>query len=171
MSTHIEDLNHPKKKKFVFSNISNDLLSKKFSYSEKACYNKWRSLLRSYKSTKDKIKTTGQGATRFLFFSQIDELLGDKPSNSSGNTLESNTNIPGTSTSTVADTETETETGCDTNNSQTQSNLKKRKRKSKQDIREEAKQRRHDERMRMEKRKLEVEERKCVLIEKFIEKI
>lgn len=167
MSTHIEELNHPKKKKNVFSNISNDLLSKKFCYTEKACYNKWRSLLRSYKTTKDKMKSTGQGVTRFLFFNQIDELVGDKPSNSSGNTLESST-IANTTVSTDADTETDTqiETECNSQNNQ-----KKRKRKNKQDIREEAKQKRHEERMRMEERKVGVEERKCALIERFIEKI
>lgn len=64
-------------------------MSKKLIYSEKSCYNKWRSLLRSYKATKDKKRATGQGATRFMFYDQMEEILSDKPSHSFGHTIES----------------------------------------------------------------------------------
>lgn len=116
------------------------------------------------------MKATGQGATRFLFFTQIDELIGDKPSNSSGNTLESSCDTPSTSKPT-SNIEPETETEWDGNDSQNNIENRKRKWKTKRDIREAAKQTRHEDRMEMEKKKVEVEERKCRLIEKLIEKI
>lgn len=89
MAVHMEDLNHAKKRKFVFVNISNDLLSNKFSKSALSCQNKWKNLLRSYKAAKDQKVKTGRGASRFHFYEQIDELLGEKPTNKCLHALES----------------------------------------------------------------------------------
>lgn len=178
MAVHYEDLNHPKKKKFVFSNLSNDLQSKKFNYNEKACYNKWRSLIRSYKTTKDKRNRTGQGASRFAFYEQMDEILGDKPSNASGHTLESfddtsvNNEILDVSVRENIQEEFEdSASSVSTEVKSTVGNERKRKRKNTSQLSEEAKQRRHEDRMEMEKQRLLIEERKCALFKQFLDKL
>jgi hypothetical protein len=45
-------------------------------------------LLRTYKATKDNKKKTGRGRTRFLFYEQLDLLLGDTPTNSSPQSID-----------------------------------------------------------------------------------
>jgi hypothetical protein len=89
MGSHMDELNHPKKRRFVFNNISNDLLSSGFSISGSICQNKWKNLLRSYKVAKDTKNRTGRGPSRFHFFDKMDDLLGEKPSNKCSHSLES----------------------------------------------------------------------------------
>jgi hypothetical protein len=85
----MEDLNHARKRRYVFENVSNDLLSNGFTVSSYACQSKWKNLLRSYKSCKDHKNKTGRGPSRFLFSEKMDDLLGEKPSNKCEHTLES----------------------------------------------------------------------------------
>uniref|UniRef100_A0A1Y1K6X1 Myb/SANT-like DNA-binding domain-containing protein n=1 Tax=Photinus pyralis TaxID=7054 RepID=A0A1Y1K6X1_PHOPY len=98
MEVHIEDENHPKKRKFIFENVANDLISNGFQVNATVCHNKWKNLMRSYKTAKDNMLKTGRGPTRFLFFSEMDGVLGEKPSSSATHTLESNNlqNLPDT---------------------------------------------------------------------------
>lgn len=65
METHTEDLHHPKKKKYVFENVSNDLLSSGVQVTSQQCQIKWKSLVRSYKICKDNKTKTGRGPTKF----------------------------------------------------------------------------------------------------------
>jgi hypothetical protein len=45
-------------------------------------------LQRTYKSTKNLKKKTGRGPTRFVYFDRLDELLSEKPNNSSPNSID-----------------------------------------------------------------------------------
>ncbi|XP_018576862.1 uncharacterized protein LOC108915337 [Anoplophora glabripennis] len=89
METNIENMSHPKKRKHVFENVCNDLLSKGFSFTYEQCAQKWKSLERSYKNAKDNKTKTGRSPSRFYFYDQMDNILGNKPTNSSEHTLES----------------------------------------------------------------------------------
>ncbi|XP_023312615.1 uncharacterized protein LOC108912509 [Anoplophora glabripennis] len=93
MGTHINDLNHPKKRKYDFDHIVNDLLSNGYKVDAQMVQNKWRSLVRSYNKAKDNKNRTGCGPTRILFYDIIDEILGDKPSNNCTHSLNSIENI------------------------------------------------------------------------------
>ncbi|CAL1681135.1 unnamed protein product [Lasius platythorax] len=89
---HEEEKSHPKQRKHMWDNIANDMISHGHDVNKKLCYTKWTNLLRSYKSAKDQIhgnKKTGQAPSKFIFYDVIDELLGEKPSNSSSQTLSS----------------------------------------------------------------------------------
>lgn len=89
METHVEHLSHPVKRKHVFENVSNDLLSLGYSIDATTCNTKWKTLVRSYKNTKDNNTKTGQSSSRLLFFEKMDEILGNKPSISCLHTLAS----------------------------------------------------------------------------------
>lgn len=81
MATHIGDLHNVKKRKHVYTNVSNDLESENYSFDEAACQNKWKGLVRSYQKCKDMKTRTGQGASRFLYFDDLEDILGSKPTN------------------------------------------------------------------------------------------
>lgn len=83
VGAHIDDYNHPKKRKGVFEHVANDLISLRYNVNAAMVYNKWNSLLRSYKKVKDNMKQTGRGASRVLFYTNMEEFLGSRPSNSS----------------------------------------------------------------------------------------
>ncbi|KAI4455658.1 myb/sant-like dna-binding domain [Holotrichia oblita] len=89
METHLEHRSHPVKRKHVFENVSNDLLSLGYSIDATTCNTKWKTLVRSYKNTKDNNTKTGRSSSRFLFFEKMDEILGNKPSISCLHTLAS----------------------------------------------------------------------------------
>ncbi|KAK9701659.1 Myb/SANT-like DNA-binding domain [Popillia japonica] len=82
-----QHLSHPVKRKHVFENVSNDLLSLGCSIDATTCNTKWKTLVRSYKNTKDNNTKTGQSSSRLLFFEKMDEILGNKPSISCLHTL------------------------------------------------------------------------------------
>lgn len=48
MESHIKNLSHPKKRKHVFENVAQELISQNFEYSAEQCLQKWKSLERSY---------------------------------------------------------------------------------------------------------------------------
>ncbi|KAK5649589.1 hypothetical protein RI129_000618 [Pyrocoelia pectoralis] len=54
------DLNHPKKRKQVFEHVANDLLSLQFEVTSVMVQNKWNSLLKSYRKSKDNQNRTGR---------------------------------------------------------------------------------------------------------------
>lgn len=81
MQTHLEDLKHPKKRKHVFDNVANDLISQGINVTGVQCQVKWKSLIRSYHSAKDNQKKTGRKPSRFQFFEEMDATLGNKSSN------------------------------------------------------------------------------------------
>lgn len=76
MQVHVEDLHHPKKRKHVYENCMNDLLSQGFIVTANQCQAKWKSLIRSYQSSKDNQSKTGRGPSRFQFFDEMDAILG-----------------------------------------------------------------------------------------------
>jgi len=43
------------------------------------CENKWKGMLRSYKSVKDHNKQTGRGRRTLPYFNDLDEMLGESP--------------------------------------------------------------------------------------------
>lgn len=89
MAVHMSDLNDPRKRKNVFENIANDLLSAGYTITATHAQNKWKSLTRSYKKAKDTKNRTGQGPARFLFFDKIEDILGHKPSNKCSHSVNS----------------------------------------------------------------------------------
>ncbi|KAI4465107.1 myb/sant-like dna-binding domain [Holotrichia oblita] len=74
METHLEHLSHP---------------VKRYSIDATTCNTKWKTLVRSYKNTKDNNTKTGRSSSRFLFFEKMDEILANKPSISCLHTLAS----------------------------------------------------------------------------------
>lgn len=82
MSSHIDDFNHPKKRKQVFENVANDLVSLRHEVNAVMVQNKWNSLLKSYRKAKYNKTRSGRSPSRFNFFEQMDELLGSNPTNS-----------------------------------------------------------------------------------------
>ncbi|KAK5637773.1 hypothetical protein RI129_011134 [Pyrocoelia pectoralis] len=50
-----------------------------YSYSWDQCQNKWKSLMRTYKSMKDHNNKTGRNRKHWVFFDPIDELMNDNP--------------------------------------------------------------------------------------------
>lgn len=53
-----------------------------------SCKRKWANLVRTYKVVKDHKKKTGRESSRFMFFEQLDALLGDTPTNASPHTID-----------------------------------------------------------------------------------
>lgn len=88
MAVHFDDLSNVKKRKNVFENIANDMLSKGFSSNALLCKSKWKSLLRSYSAAVDNKNKTGRGPSRFQFFEEMDAILGTKPSQNCSHTLD-----------------------------------------------------------------------------------
>lgn len=96
MATFYRDFNDPRKRKHIFENVANDLISHGFAVDSKSVQNKWKGLLRSYTKAKDTKNRTGQGPSRFLFYEMLDDIVGNQPKNScthSLNVLETSENI------------------------------------------------------------------------------
>lgn len=85
----MRNLSHAKKRKYVYENISNDLLSQGISSNANLCQIKWKSLLRSYSQAKDIKNKTGRGPSRYHFLNKIDAIIGQKPSAKCTHTLDS----------------------------------------------------------------------------------
>lgn len=186
MESHYEDLAHPRKRKSVFINVMNDLISNGIAVDENMCQAKWKNLVRSYNASKDLKTRTGRGPSRFQFFSEMDELLGEKPTNKTKHSMESSSN------NTIEEVnvneinlqpdfeEINTNSGVQNNdvpdkNTNTGNKEKGKKRKRNpmntdalKEINAE-KSKRHLERMEIERKKIEVEERKCKLLERYLE--
>ncbi|KAI4468032.1 multifunctional protein ade2 [Holotrichia oblita] len=79
---HIEDMQHAQRKKHVWSIIAEQLASLGVNRSVEKCQRKWINLTRVYRSIKDSSKKTGRGRTSYKYFDLLDEILGNKPSNS-----------------------------------------------------------------------------------------
>lgn len=165
METHFEDLSHATKKKYVFSNVSNDILSLGHKYNAGECNTKWKTLVRSYKTIKDKKAKTGRAQTRFMFFELIDNILGDKPTNQCLHSLESS--------APQEESEEEKKETDEVVNIHSESKERKRKRTSENCIKLKEKEymkkeQRHRERMEVEQSKLETEKRKIALLEQLL---
>ncbi|KAF5287259.1 hypothetical protein FQR65_LT02132 [Abscondita terminalis] len=116
VEAHYEELNHPKKRKYVWENINNDLVSHGINVTTSTCTQKWKNLLRSYKQCIDNTKRTGRGPMRFHYFDQMNEFLGNKPNMSSSHTIDTiiRTSFTATSESnSVSITESESSNMCD----------------------------------------------------------
>lgn len=88
MQNHMDDLHHVKRKKHVFENVSNALLSNGYVATPDQCHVKWKSLLRSYKLCKENRNRTGKSPSKFNFFNQMDQILGEQPTNTCTRVLE-----------------------------------------------------------------------------------
>ncbi|CAH1110835.1 unnamed protein product [Psylliodes chrysocephalus] len=69
--------------------ITNDLNSSGFTKPVNAIQNKWKSPMRSYTKCKDNRNRTGQGPSRFLCYERIDDFVGDKPQNECSHSINS----------------------------------------------------------------------------------
>ncbi|XP_018577662.1 uncharacterized protein LOC108915975 [Anoplophora glabripennis] len=188
MAIHYKDLSNPRKRKHVFENIANDMISEGFTINSIAVQNKWKSLTRSYSKCKDTRVRTGQSPSRFLFFEDLDEILGKKPTNECTHSLNSTfdyQNKPSTSTadetsSTGNETdvqETDIERPRQPQNGNLQRPINKRKYSSlkSQYIEKKLKEyyeknQRHNERLAIEERKLEIENQKLELLREYLSK-
>ncbi|XP_034934283.1 uncharacterized protein [Chelonus insularis] len=81
---HAQEQYHPVLRNHFWENIVNDLVSHGHNVDKDLCANKWNNLLRTYKTCKDK---SGREPHKFAFWQEMDEVLGDKPTNSSSFTL------------------------------------------------------------------------------------
>lgn len=74
-----EEFNSTRRRRNVWENISNDLLGAEIVRSAKCCEVKWKNMVRTYRAVKEAHKKTGRGTKRFLFFNELDELIGNTP--------------------------------------------------------------------------------------------
>ncbi|GLV40089.1 hypothetical protein CBL_03763 [Carabus blaptoides fortunei] len=84
---HKNEFTQSRKRKMVWVKISTFLLGLQVMKLPKACEVKWKKLVRTYKNVKDNNNKTGRGVSRFTFYDQMDEILGDKPSTSCDHTF------------------------------------------------------------------------------------
>lgn len=138
--------------------MANDLLSAGYSVTSTICSNKWKNLIRSYRTSKDLKNKSGACSPRFHFFNMIDEILGTKPSNLGCTTLESSGLNMSPLTTDVIDLEE------DNNSNENQAPSRKKNRTGKEVL----KQKRHEEKMKLSKEKLELEKRKVQLLEAYL---
>lgn len=202
MAVHFDDLSNVKKRRNVFENIANDMLSKGFPTNATLCKAKWKSLVRSYSAAVDNKNRTGRGPSRFQFFEEIDAILGTKPSQKCSHTLDTSINGLETDISDnreniledqIKDDEpnTNSEEGHRKNGEKTPNpNIEapsnsqkckgetvknKRKRKNYEDyikekhIVQDRKDRRHQERIAIEREKLDIQKQKIALFKKYLE--
>ncbi|KAK4871595.1 hypothetical protein RN001_015719 [Aquatica leii] len=166
MSSHMDDLNHPKKRKQVFEHVANDLLSLQFEVTSVMVQNKWNSLLKSYRKVKDNQNRTGRGPSRFNFFELMDEVLGSKPTNSCSHSNNSST----PESSNQSSCSTPTPESSDQNFVKKAPKQQKLKRDYRDYKREELvnKQKRHEQKLALEREKIQLETRKLDLLEKYL---
>ncbi|XP_055044961.1 uncharacterized protein [Misgurnus anguillicaudatus] len=76
-----EDFQSPVLKKFeVWKKVAAHMLAKGYDFGAEACDNKFRQLKHRYKTIVDSKKKTGSGASSWVFFSPMEDLLADDPS-------------------------------------------------------------------------------------------
>lgn len=164
MGNHYADFNNPKKRKYIFEMACNDLISEGFTVSAAAVQNKWKGLVRSYNKAKDIKMRTGMGPSRFNFFDQLDEILGNKPKNHCSHSINSMVETPASEPENM---NPEPQTKCTEKNERTEEvpeGSKKRKKLSELHLKQnymdmkkkeyERRQKRHDENVAIEKEKL-----------------
>lgn len=160
IASYMDDFNNPKKRKHIFQNVSNDLISLNYSFTEAQCANKYKSLCRSYKAAKDNINKTGRAPSRFFFFTEMDELLGKKPSISCSHAIESSTSkIEG-------DMALSSKRSCTDDSENNEENVPPPKKRR---INEKIK--RYDKLVEIEYEKLNLEKRRIALLERIFEKL
>lgn len=191
MSTFYSDFNDPRKRKHIFENISNDLISAGYTVDSKMVQAKWKGLLRSYTKAKDNKNRTGQGPSRFLFYEIIDDIVGNLPKNScshSLNTLDTPETFNRENEEPLTECESE-ETNLEVefqNNEnksikeqqETRQENKKRKRLSENQIKKEyidlrreeyeKRQKRHEEKCLLERERNEIDRRKVEILEEYL---
>lgn len=179
MAVHMSDLNDPRKRKNVFENIANDLLSAGYTITATHAQNKWKSLTRSYKKAKDTKNRTGQGPSRFLFFDKIEDILGNKPSNKcshSVNSMDIENKQPETkqldkNIEILPGTSTDSELTENTENKKRKKSVEKIDKKHILELKKEEhkkKQIRHEELIALERERLAIERQKLHVIEQFL---
>jgi hypothetical protein len=153
---HKDELSHPKKRKFAWDNIANDVVSNGYTVNATICKNKWKNLLRTYKTAKDSKRRTGNAPSRFNFFNDIDDIIGKKPSNSCTHTLESGgaTNVMQQPSTSMVDNQT---------NDEPEVKAVEKKGPEKTN-----KNKRHEEKMQIAKERLELEKKKIELLQQYL---
>lgn len=77
-----DELKNPKKQRFFYKNILEDLVSMKVLNAPTTVahvQSKMNSLMQAYKSASDAEQRTGSGSSTFLYMSIMDDILGDRP--------------------------------------------------------------------------------------------
>ncbi|KAK4882438.1 hypothetical protein RN001_005757 [Aquatica leii] len=182
---HKDAFTNAKKRKHVWDIIAEQMAAHNYFRNPKKLEKKWTNLLRVYRSIKDNKgpNKSGRGALHYKYFDLIDEIMGDKPSNTAAprsviNAGVNNTVLPAeetASTSNDDDPQTDSDQTTTTTDTdaieQSQLDLPSKKRKINTPLRERLvhKQKRHEERMELEKKKLSLEEMKINLFEKYLE--
>ncbi|KAK4877206.1 hypothetical protein RN001_009712 [Aquatica leii] len=177
--------NTKKKRKQIWDIIAEQMAAHNYFRNPEKLERKWTNLLRVYRSIKDNKspKKSGRGALHYKYFDLIDEIMGDKPSNTAAprsviNAGVNNTVLPAeetASTSNDDDPPTDSDQTTITTDTdaieQSQLDLPSKKRKINTPLRERLvhKQKRHEERMELEKKKLSLEKMKINLFERYLE--
>lgn len=73
-----DEFQSAKRRTHVWENISEDLLCVDVRRSAKSCQVKWKNMVRTYKAVRGNFNRTGRGTSKFLFFNEMDDLMGDK---------------------------------------------------------------------------------------------
>ncbi|XP_031351374.1 uncharacterized protein LOC116176752 [Photinus pyralis] len=158
---HLEDFTHAKKKKFVWDIISEKMCAYDYKRTAAKIERKWINLVRVYRSIKDNKgpKKSGRGTQSYKYFQSLDDILGDKPSN--------NSDVLSVEVGVVNQTQTQQHAEHTLGNTPQTS----KRRSGSNEYYMLAKQRRHEERMEMERQKLEVEKSKTELLKEILEKL
>ncbi|CAG9772090.1 unnamed protein product [Ceutorhynchus assimilis] len=180
-------ISHMQKKKHVWDIIAEKMNSYNYNRSASKIERKWINLLRVYRSIKDNKgpKKTGRGSQNYKFFDDLDEILGDKPSNNNRlcvevginrdptNIGEENSSVDGDHPSTSQHASESYVPSASTSTDNITPSSCKRKRKFSSASQSEqyllAKMKRHEERMAIEKEKLLLERQKVDLLKFFLE--
>ncbi|GLV40084.1 hypothetical protein CBL_02969 [Carabus blaptoides fortunei] len=110
VSTTSEAQPWTEKRKNMWNNVCNDLVSQNIEVTPLLCSKKWQNLVRTYKACKDIKNKSGRGPVRFQFFDALDNLLGSKPNFASPHSVDVR-NIPTTTVKNVVDIPATVDTG------------------------------------------------------------
>ncbi|XP_011869558.1 PREDICTED: uncharacterized protein LOC105562962 [Vollenhovia emeryi] len=163
------------------------MISSGFNVSADLCNHKWKNLTRSYRTAKDNKNSTGRGTCRFQFFNVMDKILGTAPSNQSTHTLSSLSNVesqdivnsPCTSSSSmIVDDSFSLSLDSDNENSDKIINIKENNNEIRnikentetpsENVKQNFKRKRNDEKIALEKEKIELRKRKLAIEEEKI---
>ncbi|KAK4887499.1 hypothetical protein RN001_003770 [Aquatica leii] len=109
VENYLEDLNHPKKRTKVWDCVSTELESQHLSKTADSCKLKWKNLIRSYSNAKSNNNKSGRRPLRFMYYDEMDRLLGNKPNYASPHSIditrvEELRNLPSSESSSASET-------------------------------------------------------------------
>ncbi|GLV31638.1 hypothetical protein CBL_07399 [Carabus blaptoides fortunei] len=174
VEAHYDDLSHPRKKKHVWKNVCNDLVSQNIDVTPALCSKKWQNLVRSYKGCKDIKNKSGRGPVRFQFFDALDNLLASKldfTSSHNTSTTVNEQNDLDVPVMVEIGTDKETDECSDKQDTKTKYCFRKeflQVREAQWEKRRQDKKEYNAEKLQLKKRKLDIEERKVKALEDLL---